>query len=67
MPGPDSEDFDRHRKELDRDRREGESLLAPVREGRRRAEDAVQWLTTVEEIMQLEREEGDLTRRLGTP
>ncbi|WP_229899847.1 eCIS core domain-containing protein [Streptomyces hiroshimensis] len=63
-PAPDSEDFD-PAQELDRERREGESRLAPIREGRRRAEESMQWLSAVEEIMQLEREEGDLVRRLG--
>ncbi|MEU8489372.1 DUF4157 domain-containing protein [Streptomyces sp. NPDC048641] len=66
LPGPDSEDFD-PAQELDRERREGESRLAPIREGRRRAEDSIQWVKTTEEILQLEREEGDLTRRLGVP
>ncbi|WP_406208400.1 DUF4157 domain-containing protein [Kitasatospora sp. NBC_01560] len=64
-PPPDSEDFDPVQ-ELERDRGEGEARLAPLREGRRRAEDSSQWVATVEEIIRLEHEEADLTRRLGT-
>ncbi len=64
-PTPESEDFD-PTVELDRVRREGEARLAPIRERRQRAENSLQWLETVEEIMRLEREEASLSARLGS-
>ena len=63
-PMPDSEDFD-PAADLQRERREGEARLAPYRARRQRAESAVQWLQTVEQIMTLEREERDLNARLS--
>jgi hypothetical protein len=62
---PDSDDFDPDA-ELDRTRREGEARLSPIRESRRRAENSLEWLTVVEEIMRLEQEERELVRRLGS-
>lgn len=64
-PGPDSEDFDPEA-DLDRVRREGDARLAPLRESRRRVDDSLRWLDAAEEVMRLGREEGELTRRLGT-
>jgi hypothetical protein len=62
-PTPGSEGFD-PAVELDRIRREGEARLAPIRERRRRTENSLQWLTLVQEIMRLEREERSLVSRL---
>jgi hypothetical protein len=64
-PTPGSEDFDPD-VELDRIRREGEARLAPIRERRQRTENSLQWLTVVQEIMRLEREEKSLVSRLGS-
>jgi Domain of unknown function (DUF4157) len=64
-PTPENEDFD-PAVELDRVQRESEARLAPIRERRQRAENSLQWLQIVEEIMRLEREEASLRARLAS-
>jgi hypothetical protein len=63
-PSIDSEDFD-PAVELDEVRRSGEERLAGIRQRRRSAEESIQWLNQVEEIMRLEAEERALIQRIG--
>jgi hypothetical protein len=64
-PSPDSEDFD-PADELDRQKREGEAKLAPIREKTRRIDNSMKSLEIAEEIMRLEKEETSLKARLSS-
>ncbi len=63
-PTPDSEDFD-PQVELDRIRSAGEGRLAGIRRQRARIENSIESVEIAEQIIQLEREERELTARLG--
>jgi Domain of unknown function (DUF4157) len=63
-PTPDSEDFD-PQVELDRIRSAGEARLAGIRRRQARAENSIESVEIAEQIIQLEREERELTARLG--
>jgi hypothetical protein len=63
-PTPDSEDFD-PQVELDRIRSAREGRLAGIRRQRARIENSIESVEIAEQIIQLEREERELTARLG--